>query len=42
LQRAAEAVARVTPGYLKWLLEQDFLDETKAVVRQALTEYCSR
>jgi DNA polymerase III subunit epsilon len=31
-----DAVARAKPDYLKWMLAQDFFDDTKAVVRQAL------
>jgi hypothetical protein len=31
-----DAVARAKPGYLKWLLGQDFVDDTKAVVRRGL------
>jgi DNA polymerase-3 subunit epsilon len=31
-----DAVARAKPDYLKWMLDQDFFDDTKAVVRQAL------
>lgn len=29
-------VAREDPGYLNWILQQSFLDDTKAVVRRAL------
>lgn len=31
-------VARLNPDYLEWMLSQDFLDDAKAVVRQALAE----
>ncbi len=31
-----DAVARMKPDYLKWMLGQDFFDDTKAVVRTAL------
>jgi DNA polymerase III subunit epsilon len=31
-----DAVARAKPDYLKWILAQDFFDDTKAIVRQAL------
>jgi hypothetical protein len=33
-----DTVARAKPDYLKWMLDQDFFDDTKAVVRRALTE----
>jgi DNA polymerase-3 subunit epsilon len=36
-----QAVARIKPDYLKWMLAQDFFDDTKAVVRQALAERSS-
>jgi DNA polymerase-3 subunit epsilon len=31
------AIARMKPDYLRWMLDQDFFDDTKAFVRQALT-----
>jgi DNA polymerase-3 subunit epsilon len=31
-----EAVARMKPDYLQWMLTQDFFDDTKAVVKEAL------
>lgn len=31
-----DAVARMKPDYLQWMLDQGFLDDTKQVVRQAL------
>lgn len=31
-----EDVARAKPDYLEWMLKQDFLDDTKTLVRQAL------
>ena len=34
--QALDAVARAKPDYLKWMLAQDFFDDTKAVVLQAL------
>lgn len=33
-----DAVAREQPGYLRWMLEQDFFDDTKALVRRALKQ----
>jgi DNA polymerase-3 subunit epsilon len=33
-----DAVARNKPDYLKWMLAQDFFNDAKAVVRQALAE----
>ena len=33
-----DAVARREPDYLKWMLMQDFFDDTKALVRNALTK----
>ncbi len=35
-------VARREPGYLTWFLNQDFLDDAKAVVRKALARADSR
>ena len=32
-----DAVAHAKPDYLEWMLAQDFFEDTKAVVRQALT-----
>jgi DNA polymerase-3 subunit epsilon len=37
-----DGVARTKPDYLKWMLGQDFFDDAKAVVRQALAECSSR
>ena len=34
--RPLEEVARQDPGYLTWFLDQDFLDDAKALVGQAL------
>lgn len=34
-----DAVARAKPDYLTWMLAQDFFDDTKAVIRQALAAY---
>jgi DNA polymerase III subunit epsilon len=31
-----DAIARTEPDYLAWMLDQDFFDDTKAVVRKAL------
>jgi DNA polymerase-3 subunit epsilon len=31
-----DAVARAKPDYLRWMLDQDFFDDTKAIVREAL------
>jgi DNA polymerase-3 subunit epsilon len=31
-----DAVARMKPDYLQWMLTQDFFDDTKAVVKDAL------
>jgi DNA polymerase-3 subunit epsilon len=33
-----DSVARAKPDYLKWMLDQDFFDDTKAVVRRALAD----
>ena len=33
---SVEAVARKDPDYLKWMLEQDFGDDAKVIVREAL------
>jgi DNA polymerase-3 subunit epsilon len=32
-----DAVARADPAYLQWMLAQDFLDDAKAIVREALS-----
>jgi uncharacterized protein (DUF3820 family) len=31
-----EDIARREPGFLRWMLERDFSDEVKAIVREAL------
>jgi DNA polymerase-3 subunit epsilon len=31
-----DVVASEQPGYLQWLLDQDFFEDTKAVIRRAL------
>ena len=33
-----QKVAREAPGYLRWMLQQDFLDDTKALVSSALAQ----
>jgi len=31
-----DAVARMKPDYLQWMLTQDFFDDTKAIIQDAL------
>lgn len=33
-----QPLAAAKPAYLKWILTQDFFDDTKAIVRQALAK----
>ncbi len=40
--RALEEVARTDPGYLRWFLDQDFLDDAKALVAEAMDRACRR
>lgn len=35
-----DAVARTKPDYLQWMLTQDFFDDTKAIVKDALRHSC--
>lgn len=35
-------VAKIDPGYLRWMLQQDFLDDTKALVHSALAKAQAR
>jgi DNA polymerase III subunit epsilon len=35
-----DAVARTDPGFLQWMLTRDFLDDTKAIVKNALCSSC--
>jgi DNA polymerase III subunit epsilon len=34
---SVDTVAKADPDYLRWMLDQDFLDDAKAIVREALS-----